>query len=185
MNIGNTMAKQATAAKSNNTKPTNERLVGNFDPPPAQQKAPNDALGKDAFLKILVTQLQHQDPLNPMQDKDFIAQMATFNSLEQMINMNKMLETLVISQNGSQLLQFSEMIGKKVSFETVTDKKDEQGNFITEKGEGIVKSVHYKGTEVIIELMDGKKINAFTITSVGADIKEEEAEVEEETPKKE
>jgi flagellar basal-body rod modification protein FlgD len=43
-------------------------------------------LGKDAFLRLLVTQLQHQDPLNPMDDKQFIAQLAQFSSLEQMNN---------------------------------------------------------------------------------------------------
>lgn len=50
-------------------------------------KKTND-LDKDAFLNLLVTQMRYQDPLNPTQDKDFLAQMAQFSALEQMQNLN-------------------------------------------------------------------------------------------------
>lgn len=66
----------------------------------------NNELGKDDFLQLLVTQLQHQDPLAPMEDKDFIAQMAQFTSLEQMKNMN----------NAVQITQATSYIGKQVTW---------------------------------------------------------------------
>jgi flagellar basal-body rod modification protein FlgD len=53
-----------------------------------------DALGKDAFLNLLITQLQHQDPTAPMADGEFLAQLAQFTSLEQLQDMNKNLATI-------------------------------------------------------------------------------------------
>jgi flagellar basal-body rod modification protein FlgD len=51
-------------------------------------KAHTNEMDKDAFLKLLITQLANQDPMQPMEDKEFIAQMAQFSTLEQMNNMS-------------------------------------------------------------------------------------------------
>ena len=48
----------------------------------------NGGLGRDAFLQLLVTQLQHQDPLKPQADGEFIAQLAQFSSLEQLTHIH-------------------------------------------------------------------------------------------------
>ncbi|HAA81522.1 MAG: Flagellar hook capping protein [Caldanaerobacter subterraneus] len=70
----------------------------------------NSQLGKDDFLKLLVTQLKNQDPLNPMDDREFIAQLAQFSTLEQMQNMNS-------SFNAVRAIN---LIGKNI-YATITD----------------------------------------------------------------
>jgi flagellar basal-body rod modification protein FlgD len=64
-----------------------EREVDLYNKTIQQGKMPTQNLGKDDFLKILITQLSHQDPTAPMEDKEFIGQMAQFSALEQMTSM--------------------------------------------------------------------------------------------------
>lgn len=73
----------------------------------------NSELGKDAFLKILIAQLSNQDPLDPLKDKDFIAQMAQFSTLEQMTNMSKSIEQMNSLSRGAAV----SYIGRTVEFE--------------------------------------------------------------------
>lgn len=71
-------------------------------------------MGRDQFLKLLTNQLTHQDPLNPLDDKAFIAQMAQFSSLEQMIQVNEQLSALQMSQTAMTSAQMTGLVGKDV-----------------------------------------------------------------------
>ncbi|MBL8858734.1 MAG: flagellar hook capping protein [Planctomycetes bacterium] len=82
--------------------------------------ASNETLGKDAFMKLLVSQLKNQDPLSPADNSEYIAQLAQFSSLEQMQNLNDNIVGLaVLQQNNalmSQLTQSSSLIGQQVRY---------------------------------------------------------------------
>ena len=67
--------------------------LGPTDPASTQSTKPrNDGLGRDAFLQLLVTQMSHQNPLQPQEDGAFIAQLAQFSSLEQLTNIDDTLK---------------------------------------------------------------------------------------------
>ncbi len=70
-------------------------------------------LGKDAFLELLVTQLEHQDPLKPMEDTQFISQLAQFSSLEQMTTISGGINKLV-EQGSQDMLSGVSYIGKGI-----------------------------------------------------------------------
>lgn len=92
-----------------------ERISQEYGAPEQKTREPNKKLGKDEFFKIMVTQIQHQDPLKPYQNEQMAAQMAQFSSLEQMVNVNQNLEKLSQAQQPLHQLGAAGLIGKYVT----------------------------------------------------------------------
>jgi len=99
-----------------------------------------NGMGKESFLKLLVTQLKHQDPTKPMEDKEFIAQMAQFSSLEQISNLNKEIKSLLQS---SQSTEANSLIGKRIDGISALTKKPISG---------IVSSVLHNGKNISLKV---------------------------------
>jgi len=125
-------------------------------------REPSPELDKQGFLKILMTQLQNQDPTDPLDSKEMVAQMTQLSSLEQMMNMTQSIEMLVQSQLVSPVIEYSHMIGKTVSYEKVDSE--------TGKSDGIEKSKVVAVTQndgwAILELENGEKVYADAVIEV-------------------
>jgi len=82
---------------------------------PVKESGPRNVIGKDDFMKLLMVQLQNQDPLKPMDHEQFSAQLAQFSSLEQLTNIGKGIDKLHGGMGEEQKLQALGMIGRKVT----------------------------------------------------------------------
>src|SRR3954452_5393511 len=92
---------------------TTTQLTNAGAPTAGTQASKTKSLGKDDFLKLFVAQLQHQDPMNPMADGEFMGQMASFSTLEQITNVASANETMASSLGMSQALN---LLGKTVTY---------------------------------------------------------------------
>ncbi len=91
------------------------------DPSAAQQAGAStsrNTLGKDDFLKLLTAQLSNQDPLQPVDNQAFIAQLAQFSSLEQLQGVSSRLDSLLAAATSSNQLSAASLVGKDVVFKT-------------------------------------------------------------------
>ncbi|SOC35533.1 flagellar hook assembly protein FlgD [Ureibacillus acetophenoni] len=154
----NTNTTQSTAPITNDYYLTNKKQT--------VKETGNNSLGKDAFLQLLVTQLQHQDPTAPMDNTEYISQLAQFSSLEQMQNMTKAIEDLLVSQQQTQLMNYTTFIGKEVEWHEMTDELDEEGNFIVNNGKGVINQMKFVNGEPVFILEDGKELSPGNISSV-------------------
>jgi flagellar basal-body rod modification protein FlgD len=104
---------------------------------------PKKEMGKEQFLKILVTQLQNQDPTKPMEDREMIGQMAQLSVLEQLSNLNQSLSSYLFSNNEKNLSQYSSMLEKKVTWTNPEMNQLESG---------IVTGINYKDNQVYFQI---------------------------------
>jgi flagellar basal-body rod modification protein FlgD len=112
----------------------------------------NNGLGQDAFFKLLITQLQNQDPLNPMEDRQFISQMAEFSSLEKTEKLYSLLENKLSS---NQVIDNSNLIGKEIT-----------ANVEGVELKGIVEAVKSSDDKVLAVLDTGSEIEINNINQV-------------------
>lgn len=122
----------------------------------SSSNASKTELDKNAFLSLLITQMQYQDPLNPVEDKEFLAQMAQFTALEQMQNMNVTLK----EQHANSL------VGKYVVAENYDDTTRQ-----TEIIEGRVEGMVNKNSEMYLIIGD-KEVLASKVKQVYEDYTE-------------
>lgn len=101
---------------------------------------PKGALDETAFLKLLVTQLQNQSPLQPMQNDQFVAELAQFSALQNSQTANSTLSSQLAMQ---QLSQGASLIGRKITYTDPTSGV---------KSPGIVSSVSVQGGQVLLDV---------------------------------
>jgi len=133
---------------SNGLVMTNHAAVGNG-------VGPGGRLDKQAFLMLLVAQLKNQDPMNPMQDREFIAQLAQLNTLEQLQQLN---ETVAAMAQHAALGQVAGYLGRVVSG---LDRAS--GALVT----GTVVGATILDGVAVLELSGGQRIDVRDVVSIG------------------
>jgi flagellar basal-body rod modification protein FlgD len=135
-------------------------------------RTPKTELGKDDFLLLLTEQLKNQDPMNPMNDMEFINQMSSFSSLEQMLNMNKNIEEFVQGFQSNKKMDAMRFLGT-----TVTAKTEGMEESVT----GVVEMIGFMGEEPYLKVgdysfsVDEVQIVSPTIYSTGSEDSSESA----------
>ena len=123
-----------------------------------RSQMPSGQIDKNTFLTLLVTQLQHQDPVNPMQSEEFMGQLAQFNQLEQSMNLNESFQDFLGFQA---LTQASSLIGKEV--QALDFESDETG-----LQKGIVEEVILLNGNPIMKLSNGGEVPIQAVVTVSS-----------------
>ncbi len=143
----------------------------------ASSTTASSALDKETFLKLLVTQMEYQDPLDPQDNSEYLAELAQFSALEQMTNVADSLSSissLVENMDTSLLVgQLSNMIGKEIQWQTSTTVTGDNGQSYENKTtlEGTIAGVSISdGSPTLVVNSDGNtySVAISDITRVGS-----------------
>ena len=120
-------------------------IIGQYEREQAASNQPNQkkSMDQDSFLTLLVTQLTHQDPMNPMDDKEMTGQLAQFSSLEQLTGINKGVGSLVDNTTHTDLVSGVNFIGKSVK----------ASGYNISKNDGYVSTVYYGLGEPVTDML--------------------------------
>ncbi|MBN2297488.1 MAG: hypothetical protein JXM72_02785 [Deltaproteobacteria bacterium] len=125
--------------------------------------ASSSAMGKDTFLKLLVTQLQYQDPLNPVENTEFTAQLAQFTQLETLTDMGESLDQMSYLQGSINNIQTLSFLGKQVSA---------QGNTLNYTGSdvGIDFTLDESAADVVVNIYteEGTRVRSMELGQAAA-----------------
>ena len=89
-------------------------LSGPSSEPTVSEPGANTKLGKDAFLKLLVAQMQNQDPLNPQSNEEFVAQLSQFTQVEQLMDLSTQFDGMYMAMNSVNNTSMTQLLGKEV-----------------------------------------------------------------------
>jgi flagellar basal-body rod modification protein FlgD len=118
-------------------------------------------LGKDAFLKLLVTQLRNQNPLDPQDNSEFVAQLAQFSTLEGITTLNTSVNSITGNYKSSQALQASSLVGRSVIVQTGTTQVDTTKSMTG----SVTVPTGVSGVTVTITDKDGKTVKTLDLGS--------------------
>ncbi len=168
---------------------TDQELFDSLNKETTPKNLPKNQLDKDDFLKLFIAQLQNQDPLKPKEDYEMAAQMAQFNGLEQMLNLNKKIEDLVGIQKQGQAVTMIDYVGKEVSVEggralfdgktfsglsykadmpineAVLSVRDGSGTVVAEENIGVINAGEHKLTQSVTKGKDGAPLRSGVYTA--------------------
>jgi flagellar basal-body rod modification protein FlgD len=150
-----------SATNTGKTEDTKETDTGNA----LVNASTGNGMGKDAFMKLLLAQISHQNPLKPMDDTAFVAQLAQFSALEQTIGINKRLDDLATQQRGTANTQLGALVGKNITVRGTMTTLDSAGI-----GAPISFSLGDKATTVEVKIADatGKAVRTINVGASNA-----------------